>query len=347
MNQLRAVVIDDSIVFRSQLIDTLSFFQEIRVVGFAADGKAGLEKVRQFKPDVVTLDVEMPVMNGIETLSHLRQEFPSISVIMVSSLTRDGSRETIKALELGAFDFITKPDLSTKEQNKSVLQEQLRKIIADLTLVRKSETVPLKPPVLQEGTLKAGKPKIIAIGVSTGGPKALATLIPQLPSSLSVPVVLVQHMPALFTASLAESLASKSKIGVVEAHQGDVLKAGTVYVAPGGYQMGLQSGAIINERKVVLTDDPAEHFCKPSVDYLFRSVAKEYKGEALGIILTGMGKDGALGVALMKRFGARIIAQNEQTSTVFGMPKEAIQTGAVDMVLPIESIAAEIMNSLI
>jgi two-component system chemotaxis response regulator CheB len=345
MNQLRAIVIDDSIVYRSQLIEAFSTLHDVRVVGFAADGKAGLEKIHQFKPDLVTLDIEMPVLNGIETLTILKHDFPSIKVIMVSSLTKEGSRETIKALELGALDFITKPDLSTVEQNKIALHDQLAQIISNLTAATKE---PTRPAVTQTIALITNKvktiPAIIGIGSSTGGPKALSILLPQLPPNLPVPVVITQHMPPLFTASLAESLNNKGPLSVVEARNGDQLKKGTVYIAPGGHQMGIQLSSDGMTKDIILTDDPPENFCKPSVDYLFRSIAKLFKGRAVGIILTGMGKDGAAGLSLMKKFGAGTIAQNEQTCTVFGMPKEAIQTGAVDSILPIDKIASEIAS---
>jgi two-component system chemotaxis response regulator CheB len=345
MNQLRAIVIDDSIVYRSQLVDAFSTLQDVRVVGFASDGKAGLEKVAQIKPDLVTLDIEMPVLNGIETLTILKRDFPSIKVIMVSSLTKEGSRETIKALELGALDFITKPDLSTVEQNKAVLHDQLARIISNLVASIKE---PSRPVVTQPAVPIINKvkaiPAIIGIGSSTGGPKALSILLPQLPRDLPVPIVITQHMPPLFTASLAESLNRKGPLTVVEARNGDQLKKGTVYIAPGGHQMGIQLSSDGMTKEIILTDDPPENFCKPSVDYLFRAIAKIYKERAAGIILTGMGKDGAAGLYMMKKFGAGTIAQNEQTCTVFGMPKEAILTGAVDFVLPIDKIANEIAS---
>jgi two-component system chemotaxis response regulator CheB len=345
MNQLRAIVIDDSIVYRSQLIEVFSTIHEVRVVGFAADGKAGLEKIQQFKPDLVTLDIEMPVLNGIETLSILRRDFPSIKVIMVSSLTKEGSRETIKALELGALDFITKPDLTTVEQNKAALHDQLAQIVFNLTVATKEFTRPAVTQTIAPITNKVKTiPAIIGIGSSTGGPKALSILLPQLPPNLPVPVVVTQHMPPLFTASLAESLNSKCSLSVVEACNGDQLKKGTIYIAPGGHQMRLQLSSDGMVKEIIVTDDPPENFCKPSVDYLFRSIAKLYKDRAIGIILTGMGKDGASGLSMMKKFGAGTIAQNEQTCTVFGMPKEAIQTGAVDSILPIDKIASEIAS---
>jgi two-component system chemotaxis response regulator CheB len=347
MSQLRTVVIDDSIVYRSQLIDTLSTFPEVRVVGFASDGRSGLEKVRQYLPDLITLDIEMPVMNGIDALVAIKKEFPATAIIMVSSLTRDGSRETIRALELGALDFVTKPDLTSKEANKAALLEQLSRIVAGLVNLRTASPAVKAPPVVKSTVpAPSGAPKIIGIGVSTGGPKALATLIPQLPATIKVPIVMVQHMPPLFTASLAESLARKSALKVVEAHHGQQLEAGVVYIAPGGHQMSIQISSDGMHKAIRLADDPAEHFCKPAVDYLFRSLAKEYRGSAIGIILTGMGKDGTLGLSLMKKFGARTIAQNEETCTVYGMPREAIQAGIVDCVLPIDSMAQEIVRML-
>jgi len=352
---LRVLVVDDSVLYRKVLSDVLSNIPGVEVVGTATDGKVALAKISQLKPDMLTLDFDMPELDGLEVLEHVRIDHPDLKVVMVSAHTKEGAAITLKALELGALTFITKPKTENPIESKNILLDQLvpvvKEIIAQIQLpqylVSQDRTIS-QPAVSDAATGKltsapgAGRIQIIAIGISTGGPKALAELIPFLPEDLRIPVVIVQHMPSEFTAALAESLDQKSALNVIEAENSMELKRGTVFIAPGGKQMKVvqASGKIMLE----VNDDPPENHCQPSVDYLFRSISKVYGKHALGIIMTGMGSDGVLGLRLMKRLGAQVIAQDKQTCVVFGMPGEAINAGVVDLVVPLRHIAAEIVH---
>lgn len=355
---VRVLVVDDAVVFRRAIADALAGVPGVEVVGTAANGKLGLSRMRALKPDLITLDVEMPEMNGIEVLEQMRAESMETAVIVLSALTVKGGELTIRALELGAFDFLTKPEGRTAERNIAVLRTQLLPLIEafkrqrDARAQRRSATpraVPLviPPPVAAisaRSSLRAGTP-IVLIGVSTGGPAALASLLPGLPAGLAAPVFIVQHMPPLFTRPLAESLAKKCAIPIKEASDGECARNGCAYVAPGGRQMKLTRGPS-GEIVIRITDDPAENNCKPAVDYLFRSVALQFPGRAVAAILTGMGNDGTQGLRLLKRGGCRSIAQDEGSCVVFGMPKEAIQAGVVDVIAPLHRIAASIVAAV-
>jgi two-component system, chemotaxis family, protein-glutamate methylesterase/glutaminase len=351
MAQLRVVVVDDSIIFRSVLIECINSSVKARVVAFASNGKEALEKVTQYNPDIITLDIEMPIMNGLQALDRLRKDFPSVPVIMISSSTQESARQTIEALELGALGFIEKPESNDPEQNKHMLKNQINNLIQEV-LAKQSPNIvsPIVPTPKLSTPLKVlspnTPPEIVAIGVSTGGPQALNCIIPRLPGNLCVPIVIVQHMPAIFTASLAESLAQKSKVNVVEGKHGMELTNATVYIAPGGKQMRVIPKIGSPSIYIEITDDPPENFCKPAADYLFRSIAATYKSKALAVILTGMGKDGTQGLKMLKMYGVKVIGQDAATCTVYGMSREAKLAGVVDIELPVESIANEILSSI-
>ena len=347
MDKLRVMVVDDTSLYRMIVTHALQDLEDVELVGSAPNGKIALDKVAQLKPDLITLDVEMPEMDGIETLARLKELAPHIGVVMVSSLTQEGAETTLKALELGAFDFVGKPVGPTANENKDALASDLKRIVnaymtqrylSSLRTRRPAEKAPPKetaPPVASTTPLK-----VVALGISTGGPNALTEMIPKLPGDLRVPVLLVQHMPPAFTAALANTLDGKSAIRVVEGQHAQKVEPGTVYIAPGGQQM--KAISIGGKVQLMLTDDPPENHCRPAVDYMMRSVAEIYGASALGVIMTGMGADGKLGVQEMKKKGSKILAQDEETSVVFGMPMEAIKTGVVDMVLPLGSIAGQI-----
>lgn len=359
----KILVVDDSNLYRQILCDILSDIPNAEVVGTAENGKIALDKVDILKPDLITLDVDMPVMDGLETLKQLKSKIPQLHVIMVSSLTISGAETTIQALELGAFDFVTKPfDVDIQESRKNLNRQLVPKInvlitkqaIGSIQNIKKTESELLNNNVIRSSIpetneskickLKICEPiKIVVIGISTGGPNALKVVIPKLPKNLDVPVLIVQHMPETFTTSLADFLNNKSKITVQEAKTGQIIEPGKVYIAPGGKQMKIRRANEDNAFLISITDDPPENYCQPSVDYLFRSVAKYYGNHALGIIMTGMGQDGLLGSKLMKRKGSIIIAQDEASCVVFGMPKQAIDAGIVDAVLPLEQIAEQII----
>lgn len=335
MKQLRAMVVDDSGIFRKLIADCINTSGVARVVTHAADGNEALSKLGDFSPDVVTVDLEMPGLGGLETIAAIKQRFPRTAVIVVSSFTAKGAASSMRALELGAHDVITKPETGDARQNRDLLTSSLLSMLQGILFAL---TPP--PPSLNTAKKRAptALPQIVAIGSSTGGPAALAVIIPELPASLPVPVVLAQHMPPLFTASLASTLAEKSRVRVVEAKHGDKLVAGTVYIAPGGRHLKVASTGG-TERHCELTDDPPEHYCRPAVDYLFRSVAEVYRENAMGVILTGMGKDGTLGLRVMRRFPVHVIGQSPESCTVYGMPREAMNAGCVDEELPAERIA--------
>jgi two-component system chemotaxis response regulator CheB len=343
MPQLRVLVADDSLAFRSVLVDSLQRLPAARIVALAANGQEAIDKFDACNPDVITLDVEMPVLDGLQALEKLRPRLGQTEVIMVSSMTHRSAAVTIRALGLGAFTFITKPEEASPDKNREVLRQQLSSVFDAIAAKRAPAVVDHAPqPAASIEHEARARPKIIGIGTSTGGPQALADLLPRLPANLSVPVVLVQHMPPLFTASLAEAMAAKCAIQVVQADHGMALQPGTVYIAPGGKHMRVVDDAAAVNRSIELTSDPPEHFCRPAVDYLFRSLASLYRASAVGVILTGMGQDGAQGLLAMRKAGAATIGQDAATCTVYGMPREAYQIGAVEVQLPLDRIADRI-----
>lgn len=340
---MRVLIVDDSTLFRKVVRDTLSQCPGVEVVAVASDGRNALEKIRHFRPDLVTLDVEMPVLNGIEVLRELQSMPSKPEVIMLSAMTDHGALATTQALRLGAFDFVLKPNQSRLEDSCAqlktellpkvkVLQERLRKQLGSVP-VHDEEPV---PHALHSGAFDAGHAKVVGIGVSTGGPAALAHVLPKLPANLRVPLLIVQHMPPVFTRSLSADLDRTSKIKVQEAESGQLILPGNAYIAPGGKQMKVvtQNG----RKEILITDDPAERSCKPSVDYLFRSMAHEYGREAMAVVMTGMGDDGTLGCRLLKRHGCMIVAQEEKSCVVFGMPRQVIAAGLADRVTPLNQM---------
>ena len=363
--KLKALIVDDTAVYRKILSDILSDQAGIEVVGTASNGEMAIAKAEKLQPDFITLDLEMPVMDGLEALPHLKKLNPDVAIIMVSAHTTSGAKTTMKALQAGALDFIAKPDRSSMEASKLEIQQQLRNVLRSViskfqvqsALGRRTPVAPTKPvpppPVtappnsIAERMAKITgntRPEVIAIGISTGGPQALTKVIPRLPANLKLPVLIVQHMPPVFTKALADSLSKISKLKICEASDGEKLEAGNVYIAPGGKQMKINKENGIAQ--IEITDDPPENHCKPSVDYLFRSLSILYKGNVLSVIMTGMGKDGAVGMRLLKRLGGKTIAQDQHSCTVFGMPMEAIKTGVVDQVVPLEEIAEQIVANI-
>lgn len=362
---LRIMVVDDTVVYRKIVSDVLSEIPGVDVVGTAHTGKAALFKIRTLQPDLLTLDIEMPEMNGLELLERLQTDAPQVGAIMLSTLTHEGGAMTMRALELGAFDFIPKPQSGTMTENKIAVKNALEPILQAFVRSRRIQTgqignrivqrpakpslagpVRTAPPAARPASRRTGGSSIIAIGISTGGPNALARMLPQLPADLGVPVVIVQHMPPMFTQSLAKSLDAKCAIQVREARNGEPLLPNVAYIAPGGKQMRVVAGPDGRQRVIKITDDPPENSCKPSVDYLFRSIAELYVGRATGVIMTGMGSDGTAGLKQMKDHGAMVIAQDEASCVVFGMPKEPIQLGLADVVAPLDAISSEIVKTL-
>jgi two-component system, chemotaxis family, protein-glutamate methylesterase/glutaminase len=349
MAQIRIFIVDDSVVFRKILIDIIHTIPNMRVAGVASNGQEALEKIPEVKPDFITMDLDMPVLDGLQTLSRLRAINPAYRVIMLSMYTYEGAKSTIQALELGAFDFIPKPADADSAENTRFLRGRLAQLFTG-DLLSQCSLAPDEHTGMPFGEKPlsirpCAVPRVVAIGVSTGGPIALANLLPALPEDFAVPLLIAQHMPRLFTKSLAESLNRKSTITVLEAENGTRIESGHAYIAPGGRQMKIEN-SVGGSATIVVTDDPPENFCKPSVDYLFRSVAQVYQAHALGVILTGMGCDGVLGLRLMKRQGALIIGQDRKSCTVYGMSREAKEAGLVDMELSLEEIAHALIVSV-
>ena len=342
---MRVVVVEDSNIFRKVVRDTLAELPGVEVVGVAADGDSALAKIGQLKPDLVTLDVEMPQKSGLDVLTELRGRPQRPEVIMVSSLTDSTARATTAALRLGAFDFVLKPSAASIDENRQALHEHLvPKVHAVMERLAGEKPAPLaamaaSPAHPQLADLQKSaddfdaRASLIAIGVSTGGPSALAELLPRLPAELPVPILIVQHMPAVFTKSLAEDLNKTSRIAVCEARHRQPVEPGHAYIAPGGQQMKIGSAG--GRAMIQITNDPPEKNCRPSVDYLFRSVAHCYGKDALAVIMTGMGDDGTLGCRLLKRTGASVVVQDEASCVVYGMPRQVADAGLADLIVPL------------
>jgi two-component system chemotaxis response regulator CheB len=355
-DELRVLVVDDTVTYRKILADILTALPGVSVVGTAANGKIALDKIEQSRPDLVTLDLEMPDMDGLEVLRRLRAIRSDVGVIMLSAFTSEGADATLAALKGGAFDFVIKPSGGSMEENRNRLQAMLGsklRAFARQRGVRRMLTATgisgpaAGPPsaAVPSCASRVSLPAVtdaVVIGISTGGPKSLTEMLPRLPVELPVPVLIVQHMPPLFTRSLADDLAHRCKLAVAEAQDGQIVRPGQILIAPGGRQMGIRREA--RGVEVFITDDPPENSCRPSVDYLFRAAADVYGRNTLAVIMTGMGNDGTLGCELLKRRGARIIAQDEASCVVFGMPREPIVRGIVDVVAPLDRIAAEIVR---
>lgn len=344
--KIDVLVVDDSAYMRKVITNMLQSDEEIFVVDTARDGLDALEKVKQWKPHVVTLDVEMPRMDGLTALQKIMQECPA-AVVMLSSLTQEGSETTIKALTLGAVDFVPKPSGAISLDIAKVKEDLIAKIkVAARAKLKNVQNVAhvaieriIRPTV---GIPVGGVPdKLVVIGSSTGGPNALQQVVPRLPGNLPAGVLIVQHMPAGFTNSLANRLNDISSLPVKEAAEGDLMRTSQVYIAPGGYHMVLD-----NKLTVRLNEDPPMHSVRPAVDITMESVVRNFKGSLVGVILTGMGYDGAKGMAAIKTVGGKTIAQNEATCVVYGMPRVVVEMGKADKVLPITEIAEEIVHML-
>ena len=342
MPPVRVLVVDDSVVVRKLLSEALASVPQLQLAGTASNGAIALAKIPQVNPDVVTLDIEMPGLNGIETLTEIRKLYPSLPVIMFSTLTEHGAAITLEALSLGASDYLTKPT-NTSSLASSMAQVRRELTAKILSLVGRDQRVNSAPVQHSNRRTSAGAPiEILAIGTSTGGPKALAELIPQLPSDFPVPIVVVQHMPPLFTRLLAERLNSQSQIRVSEAEAGCPLEAGHVWIAPGDHHMTISPTG--TQTILSLNQDPPENSCRPAVDVLFRSVARAYGPHTLAVVMTGMGSDGARGAAHVHEAGGEIFVQDEPTSVVWGMPGAIVSAGLADKICPLEEISQEVIR---
>jgi two-component system chemotaxis response regulator CheB len=347
---VKVLIVDDSAFMRNALSSMLSSDPEIKVIGTARDGVEAVDKVRELKPDIVTMDVEMPRLDGLGALRLIMEKHP-VPVIMVSSLTAEGAKETLDALEAGAVDFIPK-NLSELSINivkiKEMLLDKVKQIAKKGVVLRKRKPAGAAaaqfslPPTRSTGERRVG---ILAIGSSTGGPRALQEIIPLLPKEFPVPIVIAQHMPQNFTGPFAERLNQLSKVTVKEAAAGDQLKPGLVLLAPGGWHMRVERKRSL-ETVVTLSESREDLIYRPSVDELMLSVSECFPGRALGVILTGMGNDGVRGMIALKKSGGRIFAQNEETCVVYGMPKAVVDAGIADKVLAVEEMVGENINAV-
>ncbi|MGO8815915.1 MAG: protein-glutamate methylesterase/protein-glutamine glutaminase [Terriglobia bacterium] len=352
MPKIRILIVDDSVVVRRMVSDALAADPHLEIAGTAANGKIALAKLTQVNPDIVILDIEMPELDGLGTLVGIRKTLPALPVIMYSTLTQRGAEATLDALSKGATDYVTKPsNVGSVAQGLECIRTQLIPKIkaicgraAGITNLLPPATA-LVPKAIPPGLAiprREERIDVVAIGISTGGPNALAVLMPSFPRDFPVPIVIVQHMPPVFTRLLAERLAAKSKIGVEEGHTGAVLRPGCAWIAPGDYHMIVAS----DNRGITLRthQGPQENSCRPAVDVLFRSVADVYKPHALAVEMTGMGQDGLRGCELIREFGGQILAQDQASSVVWGMPGFVANAGLADKILPLDQIGMEIIR---
>ncbi len=352
-------MVDDAVVVRKIVTDALATDPEIEIAGVAANGQIALAKIPQINPDLVTLDIEMPELDGLETLQEIRKIYPNLPVIMFSTLTDRGGAKTLEALSLGATDYVTKP---ANVGSVSIAQQRIREELIPKVKLFGSEKAGLQlpstaippapdspqrtvtPPPRKRPPTPLKRIDIVAIGVSTGGPNALAELFPVFPADVPVPIVVVQHMPPFFTKLLAERLSVKSALPIEEGVAGVPLQPGKAWVAPGGLHMLLQKNG--TQMSIQTNQDPPQNSCRPAVDVLFRSVADLYGPHCLGVILTGMGQDGLIGSEYIKDAGGRILVQDESSSVVWGMPGFVTKAGLADQIVPLNQMGKEILKLL-
>lgn len=329
----KVLIVDDSAFVRRMLQDWLKEEADFEVVGIAKDGVEGVQMAKDLDPDVVTLDVEMPNMDGITALGHIMAHKPR-AVLMVSSITTDGADATLKALERGAYDFVTKP----QGGNSLRLIEAKNTFLERLRASRYARIGhPVRPTIVKAGICKTSD-KVVVVASSTGGPRTLVSLFESLPKGFPCPIVMVQHMPVGFTASLAARLNSLGTVPCSEAKDGEKIEGGHAYLAPGGKHL-----VIASDGKLKLTDTPSIHGVKPAADHLFKSASDVYGAKCLGVVLTGMGRDGADGAVAIKAKGGRVYGEAESSCVIYGMPQAAKKAGGVDAEFDIKEIGAAIV----
>ncbi len=338
MAKIRVLVVDDSVVVRRIVSDALATDPAVEIVGVAQNGSIALTKVAQLRPDLITMDIEMPVMNGIEAVKALRGRGVKTPIVMFSTLTSHGASATLDALAAGATDYVTKPThVANPDEAIGVIKDQLLPKIKGLF---RAPSLPKAPVQVRQAKPAIKAPRAVVIGSSTGGPEALSKVISALPRALPVPVLIVQHMPPLFTSQLAARLDRIGPSKVVESQGGERLEAGTVYVAPGDFHLEIaDKGGHLTTH---LHHGDQVNFCRPAVDVLFTSAAKVFGGDLLAVVLTGMGSDGREGARRIVEAGGTVYAQDEPTSVVWGMPGSVATAGLAHAILPIEQVADSI-----
>ena len=352
--RIRVLVADDTVVIRRLVTHALDQDPALEVVGAASNGVIALQRIPQLNPDVLTLDIEMPEMDGLETLRRVRREYPQLRVIMFSTLTERGAEVTLEALTLGADDYVTKAsNEGSLDRSMARLREELVPKIKQFFHVPAQGLAAVQPepgrvaaaPPVRLGVrvpLSARvRPKVVVIGVSTGGPTALGSILPELPAGFPLPVLVVQHMPPLFTRLLAERLHASCRLPVEEASQGAPVEAGKILIAPGDFHLKVASNA--GGVRVCLDQAPPLNSCRPAVDALFTSIGDVYGGAVIAAVLTGMGQDGLRGAEILKAQGASVLAQDEASSVVWGMPGAVVNAGLADRVLPLDRVVPEIL----
>ncbi|QJR35957.1 protein-glutamate methylesterase/protein-glutamine glutaminase [Gemmatimonas groenlandica] len=348
MLKIRALVVDDSVAMRRLVTLALSDCVNIDVIGSAANGRLALQKVEQLSPDVVIMDVEMPEMNGLDAIVALRKTHPRLPIIVFSSITDGTAVLAVQALSRGASELVLKPSecgdlLIARQRVRQELESRILALCAPSRQTAASERARPNPSKLAtKATVNPARrtPRVAAIGTSTGGPKALATIMAALPADFPVPVLITQHMPPMFTRMLAERLSQLSPLEVREAESGARLVPGVAWVAPGDRHLGLRRDG--GHVYIALGDGPPEHSCRPAVDVMFRAVHAAYGGDALAVVLTGMGRDGAAGATLLRSAGATVFAQDESSSVVWGMPGAVVASDAADRIVELDDMAREI-----
>lgn len=349
MPKIRVLVVDDAVVMRKLISEALSRDPDIEVAGVAAHGRIALQKLTQVNPDVITLDVEMPEMDGLATLRELRKTHPKLPVIMFSTLTSRGAATTLDALSAGATDYVAKPanvgsvtESIDRLQNELVTKIKVHCRHAGTACWTGSAKGAMPPAIVSANRPIAAQPEVVCLGTSTGGPNALVEVFKYLPADFPLPILIVQHMPPIFTAMLAERLTSLHSVPVHEGFEGQWVEPGHGYIAPGGRHMEVRRAG--GRRFLHLTDEPPENSCRPAVDVLFRSAVTVYGANVLGVVMTGMGQDGLRGCQWIRERGGQVIVQDEASSVVWGMPGFVAQGGLADKIVPLNQIAGEIVR---
>ena len=354
-SKIRVLVVDDSVVIRRLVSMALEEDPDIEIVGAAPNGVIGLARIPQLNPDVITLDIEMPEMDGIKMLREARKTYSyrDLRVIMFSTLTARGASATLDALSAGADDYVSKAsnEGSLDQSMASLRNDLIPKIKQFFVFESQQHVIEVSPQTPKTSTPSAPRPsarrgiadpELVVMGVSTGGPNALGTIMPMFPADFPLPVLIVQHMPPLFTRLLADRLQTITKLKVREAEDGSIAEPGTVLIAPGNFHMRVAKSG--DKARVNLNQEPPQNSCRPSVDVLFRSAEEAYGARVISVILTGMGYDGLRGMEVLKAHGAYVVAQDEATSVVWGMPGAVVNAGLADVVLPLDGIVPEIVR---